>query len=71
VSFACCVQTSLIWVKELLDSAFVPHYRNVDRTIIWELPLWRVYQLPILTMVNMIEGMLGSSDGAILRRPQP
>jgi hypothetical protein len=29
------------------------------------------YQLPILTMVNMIAGILGSLDGAVLMRPQP
>ena len=29
------------------------------------------YQLPILTMENMIAGILGSLDGAVLMRPQP
>lgn len=29
------------------------------------------YQLPILTMVNMIAGIVGSPDGAVLMRPQP
>lgn len=30
-----------------------------------------IYQLPILTMENMIAGILGSLDGAVLMRPQP
>lgn len=36
-------------------------------------PMLRVtiYQLPILTMENMIAGILGSPGAAILMRPQP
>lgn len=30
-----------------------------------------IYQLPILTMENMIAGILGALGGAILMRPQP
>ena len=44
---------------------------QAERTIIFELPLGTIYQLPILTMVNMMAGIFGSPDGAILRRPQP
>jgi hypothetical protein len=30
-----------------------------------------IYQLPILTIENMIAGILGALVGAILMRPQP
>ena len=30
-----------------------------------------IYQGPILTMENMMAGILGSVDGAVLMRPQP
>jgi hypothetical protein len=30
-----------------------------------------IHQSPILIMENMIAGMLGSSDGDVLMRPQP